>query len=123
VTLEEDDINYGQLQEMSCPECHIQINGGFPVLKSHYLKHHPWLWEPHCPKNNNTFLRKLPQKTEYSTGNFYSLIFLLPTSIFNDRFLGWTFRFYCPIPDCKYHILTSDGKYFKSKMDIKQASS
>jgi hypothetical protein len=68
VTLEEDDIDNGQLQDMDCPKCQQELKGGYPQLKNHYLNCHPWLWNPFISEGCKSFLRKMPSKAEYPPG-------------------------------------------------------
>ena len=72
LTLEEEDLQAGQLREAVCCECAQQLDS-FGSLKNHFLLKHVHLWEPRQNEGSKTILRKLPAKKDFLPGIFFTL--------------------------------------------------
>ena len=72
LTLDEEDLQAGQLREAVCCECAQQL-GSFGSLKNHFLLKHFQLWEPRQDEGSKTILRKLPAKKDFLPGLFIAL--------------------------------------------------
>jgi len=85
ISLDEDQIAGGQLQETHCHECSAMCLT-FKSLKDHYLRQHPGTWaSPETCHNIERMIFEKPGKnTKY------------PPS--------WKYLWYCPIPGCQYHV-------------------
>ena len=105
VVLTEDlQIRDGKLQETKCIEC-LKSFDHFRSLKDHYKENHPWLWCPKFKQENMVIRGKKPR----------------------GRIMGWSYRFYCPIPGCRHHILsrgewkaTRHFQHFPNYFQLKQ---
>lgn len=80
----EGEIGGGAIKDHKCIEC-LEPLDDYEELKAHYLQEHPWLWSPKIDPEQEEFIYR---------GN-------KP----RGKLMGWTYRFYCPIPGCSHHML------------------
>jgi hypothetical protein len=111
VCLDEDAIGGGQLREANCYECSATC-WSFKTLQDHYLRQHPGMWVCNESCQNSRLLFTMPSKHHMS-----------------QLAKNWTYRYYCPLPGCKYHVLqhshqhensSNTDKFFLSKTSLKQ---
>lgn len=98
VILDEKAIKSGNLRNVTCCEC-AETLSDFNGLKAHFLSRHPCMWS--VKQDGKQVVCNRPRASK-----------LLP---------GWSYRYYCPVPGCKYHILSGDhSKYFSNATLLKQ---
>lgn len=85
VCLDEDLIDGGSIRSINCHECAASCYS-FKTLKDHYMRQHPGSWA--CAETCRNFERisfARPSKSQRAPQ-------------------GLSFRYFCPLPGCKYHV-------------------
>jgi hypothetical protein len=99
VTLAEREIGGGALRNFSCPEC--KPNDGncamsdFMELEFHYERWHGGIWREGSIRTKEMLSAKKKKEKD------------------------WSYHFFCPLPGCKYNVL-SHSKHFSDLKQLKQ---
>merc|ERR1719376_246500 len=84
VIVQESEIGGGCIKNTKCIECREPLED-YDTLKAHYLQVHPWLWSPKIEPDQEEFIYRGKKP--------------------RGSLMGWSYRFYCPIPGCSHHML------------------